>query len=68
MIFIGLSKNGKVMGRPLKADEPKTLNLHLRITQSEADRIQACSKKLGLSRTDTVMRGIELLEKEDYEK
>lgn len=52
------------MGRPLKADEPKSISLHLRITQSEAERIQKCSEKLGIPRTDTIMRGVELLEKE----
>lgn len=54
----------KKMGRPLKTDEPKSVSLHLRITQSESDRIQKCSEKLGIPRTDTIMRGIELLEKE----
>ena len=51
------------MGRPLKSSEPKTVSLHLRITQTEAERIQKCSEKLGLNRTETIMKGIELLEK-----
>ena len=59
------AENGKKkMGRPLKTDEPKSVSLHLRITQSESDRIQKCSEKLGVPRTDTIMKGIELLEKE----
>ena len=57
-------ENGKKMGRPLKTNEPKSISLHLRITQTEAERIQKCSEKLGVPRTDTIMRGIELLEKE----
>lgn len=56
--------NGKKMGRPLKTNEPKSVSLHLRITQTEAERIQKCSEKLGIPRTDTIMRGVELLEKE----
>ncbi len=53
----------KKMGRPVKAGEPKTVSLHLRITKSEAERIQRCSEQLGLNRTDTIMQGIEMLEK-----
>lgn len=52
------------MGRPLKTGEPKTVSLHLRITKTEAERIQACSEKLGLNRTETLMQAIERLEKE----
>lgn len=60
-----MEENGKKkMGRPLKTNEPKTVSLHLRITQSESERIQRCSEKFDISRTDTIMRGIELLEKE----
>lgn len=59
-----IEANGKKkMGRPIKSGEPKTISLHLRITQSESDRIQHCSEMLGLNRTDTIMQGIELLEK-----
>lgn len=52
----------KKMGRPIKSTEPKDVSLHLRITKSEAERIQKCSEKLGLNRTDTIMHGIELIE------
>lgn len=52
------------MGRPLKTGEPKTVSLHLRITQSEADLIQQCSEKLGLNRTETILQGIQNLVKE----
>lgn len=51
------------MGRPLKSNEPKNVSLHLRITQSEADKIQQYSDKLGLNRTETIMLGVSLLEK-----
>lgn len=52
------------MGRPLKTDEPKDVSLHLRITKSESERIKKCSEKLNLSRTETIMQGLELLENE----
>lgn len=52
------------MGRPLKTGEPKTISLHLRITQSEADLIQLCSEKLGLNRTETIIQSIQNLAKE----
>ena len=60
VIFIGEKK----MGRPLKADEPKTVSLHLRISESESRRIKKCSEQLGKPRTDTIMAGIELLEEQ----
>ena len=50
------------MGRPIKSYERKDVSLHLRITAGEAERIKLCSDKTGLNRTDTIMRGIELLE------
>lgn len=55
--------NNKKMGRPLKSSQPKNVSLHLRITQSEADKIQQYSDKFGLNRTETIMLGISLLEK-----
>lgn len=59
-----ISNNGrKKMGRPIKSTEPKDVSLHLRITKSEAERIKKCSVILGLNRTDTIMHGIELIEK-----
>lgn len=59
-----ITKNGKKMGRPLKSAEPKSVSLHLRITPNDAERIQNCSDRLQLNRTDTIMKGIETLEKE----
>ncbi|WP_440447723.1 hypothetical protein [Ruminococcus sp.] len=52
------------MGRPLKSSEPKNISLHLRLTQEEAERIKMCSERTGQSRTDVIMQGIGLLEKE----
>lgn len=55
---------GKRMGRPPKSAEPKTVSLHLRITADEAERIKNASEFLKLSRTETIMHGIGLIENE----
>lgn len=62
-----MSENKK-MGRPLKSNEPKSVSLHLRITKGEAEKIQRCSDKLGLNRTETIMQGIDLLEKSELKE
>lgn len=50
-------------GRPPK-ENPRNVNLNIRITENESKRIKDCSEKLNATRTDTIMRGIELVEKE----
>lgn len=50
-------------GRPPK-ENPRNVNLNIRITKEEAQRIQNCANKLNMTRTDTIMRGIEMVEKE----
>ncbi len=50
-------------GRPPK-ENPRNVNLNIRITKNEAERIQSCAKKLGMTRTDVIMTGIELVEKQ----
>ena len=57
------NKGRKKMGRPIKAEEPRDVSLHLRISKSELERIERASEVLNLSRTDTLMYGIELIEK-----
>ena len=47
------------MGRP--TDNPKTESLHLRLTKDESELIAATSEKLELSKTETIMKGIKLL-------
>ncbi len=51
------------MGRPPK-ENPRKVNLNLRLTEQEAKDIQECADKLHLSRTDTIMKGIELVKSE----
>lgn len=50
-------------GRPPK-ENPRNVNLNIRITKSEAERIQKCADDLKMTRTDAIMHGIELVEKE----
>ena len=52
----------KKMGRPLKNVEPRTKKLTLRLSESELLMIKALSDKLGLSRTDVIILGVERLE------
>lgn len=53
-------------GRPPK-DNPRKVSLNLRLTEAEAQDIQDCADALQTSRTDAIMKGIELL-KEDIKK
>lgn len=50
-------------GRPPK-ENPRNVNLNIRITKDEAQRIQSCADELRVTRTDAIMKGIGLVEKE----
>lgn len=50
-------------GRPPK-ENPRNVNLNIRLTKSEAKEIQECADILGISRTDVIIRGIKLLKAE----
>ena len=54
-------------GRPTK-ENPRNVNLNIRITNDEAKRIQNCADKLNMTRTNILMKGIDLVEKELLEK
>ena len=45
------------MGRP-KLEFARSENLHLRLTKFELEEISALAKKLNLTKTETVLRGI----------
>ena len=51
----------KKIGRPLKNVEPRTKKLTLRLSESELLMIKALSDRLGLSRTDVIILGVERL-------
>lgn len=50
-------------GRPPK-ENPRNVNLNIRITNDEAKRIQECADKMNMTRTDTIMKGISMVEEE----
>lgn len=50
-------------GRP-KSDNPKNVRLEIRLTQQDADRLQKCSDVLNITRTDVILKGIDLVEAE----
>lgn len=50
-------------GRPPK-ENPRNVNLNIRITKEESERIQNCADKLNMTRTDTIMKGIGMVESE----
>ena len=54
-------------GRPPK-ENPRNVNLNIRITNDEAMRIQNCADKMNVTRTDAIMKGISLVEKEIEQK
>lgn len=54
----------KKMGRPPKLGKSKTVSLQLRIAQETADKLQECSDKLKVSRTEVIENGIDLIHKE----
>ena len=48
------------MGRP-PSDNPRNRRLSIRLTESEYEEIEECSRLSGLSKTDAVMKGIRLV-------
>lgn len=58
-----IEKEKKKMGRPIKADEARTAQIHIRLTPTEADQIERCRKALNMTTTELILYGIELIEK-----
>lgn len=52
----------KKMGRPPKQNQSRNKSLNIRLTEIELNRINSCAEMLKLSRTDTIMKGISLIE------
>lgn len=52
------------MGRPLINDEARNAKLTLRLTQAEKDKIGEVAAKIGTSRINAIIKGIELLEQQ----
>lgn len=50
-------------GRPPK-ENPRNCDLNIRLTKREKETIQEVADSLGITRTDAIMKGIELLKAE----
>lgn len=50
-------------GRPPK-ENPRNINLNIRVTKDEAALIQECADSLGITRTDAIIKGMSLLKAE----
>ncbi len=53
-------------GRPPK-ENPRNVNLNLRLTREEADLIQECADSLHTTRTEVIVKGVKLV-RADLEK
>ena len=51
------------MGRPPK-ENPRNVNLNLRLTREEADLIQECADSLNTTRTEVIVKGVKLVRAE----
>lgn len=55
-------------GRPIKGTSKRDKSLQLRMSEEELNVLDECAKRLNLSRTDVVNKGIGLVKKELDEK
>ena len=51
-------------GRPRVNKESRNIKLTFRLSQAEKDKIGEVAAKIGISRTNAVLKGIELLEQQ----
>ena len=56
-----------IMGRP-KAEIHREKRLECRLTNFEFEKIEKISKKLGISKTEAILKGIDLLERDKPKK
>lgn len=49
------------IGRP-KSNNPKNVRIEIRIDQSTADKLQNCADRLDTTRTDIIVKGIDLVQ------
>lgn len=55
-------------GRPIKGISKRDKNLQIRMSEKELKTLDECAKRLKISRTDTIVKGIELVKDELDEK
>ena len=53
----------KKIGRP-KSDNPRNIRLEITLSKDENEKLKRMSETLKLSKTSTIVKGLELLEKE----
>lgn len=53
-------------GRP-PIENPRNVNLNIRITKDEADLIQECAETLNTTRTEVIVKGVRMV-KDELEK
>lgn len=51
----------KKMGRPLKGENKRDKRVTIRLTEDEFAFVDEVSTKVGLSKTETILRAVELL-------
>lgn len=51
-------------GRPIKGTSKRDKSLQLRMSREELELLDECSKRLEITRTDVVNKGIRLVKKE----
>lgn len=52
----------KKMGRPIKGETKRNKHMAIRLTQAEFDKITNLSNRLNVSKADTVVKAIDLLD------
>ncbi len=57
-------KKNKKMGRPKKNKYPRTEKITIMLSENEKKDIQYCADKLNVSRTDVIVKSVNLLQKE----
>lgn len=50
-------------GRPPK-ENPRNINLNIRVTKDEAELIQECADELNTTRTDIIIKGVNMVKAE----
>jgi hypothetical protein len=51
----------KKIGRPPKNNNPRNCDINIRLTEQESNDIKFVAEKLGMSRTDAILKGIGIL-------
>lgn len=51
----------KKFGRPLKGESGKFERFEFRLSKEEKEKLETLSKKTGMSKTDIILKGIEII-------